>query len=206
MPPGTEAYVERIAAPRRPLQLPGLTDRVVEAAAGRRATVARTIEAGRPDRALLVLAPLFERYDPAAVAAALFDLWVDAGAAVPSAAASVSAAPAASPTSKVFVDIGKADGVTPADLVAVLTKEVRVPREKIGRIDLRDGYSLVELPAEDAGRIAESLTGKTLRRKRITARLDRAAGSRGAPKSGGGPRGASGPRAGGGPRKSGPRR
>jgi ATP-dependent RNA helicase DeaD len=197
VPPGTEGYIERIAAPRRPLPLPGLADRVAQAAAGRRATVVRALEAGRPDRALLVLGPLFERFDPAAVAAALYDLWVDAGAPVPGAAAAVAAAERPA-TSKVFVDIGKADGVTPADLVAVLTKEVRVPREKIGRIDLRDGYSLIELPADEAGRIAEGLSGKTLRRKRISARLDRAAGSRGGPR-GGAPRGGA-PRGGGGPR------
>jgi ATP-dependent RNA helicase DeaD len=195
VPFGAEGYIERIAAPRRPLPLPGLADRVAQAAAGRRATVVRAIEAGRPDRALLVLGPLFERFDPTAVAAALYDLWVDAGAPVPALAAAATAAPA---TSKVFVDIGKADGVTPADLVAVLTKEVRVPREKIGRIDLRDSYSLIELPADEAGRIAESLSGKTLRRKRILARLDRAAGSRGGPR-GGAPRGGA-PRSGGGPR------
>ncbi|HEU4588231.1 MAG TPA: DbpA RNA binding domain-containing protein [Gemmatimonadales bacterium] len=194
VPPGTEAYIERIAAPRRPLAVPSLADRVAQAAAGRRATVARAIEAGRADRALLVLGPLFERFDPAAVAAALYDLWVDAGAPTP-ALAGAALAPA---TSKVFVDIGKADGVTPADLVAVLTKEVRVAREKIGRIDLRDSYSLIELPADEAGRIAESLSGKTLRRKRILARLDRAAGSRGGPR-GGAPRGGAS-RSGGGPR------
>jgi ATP-dependent RNA helicase DeaD len=171
VPPGTEAYLARIAAPSRPLALPGLAERLAAAAADRRATVARAIETGRPERALLVLAPLFERYEAGAVAAALYDLWVESGAAAP--AAPGGAAPSA-PTSKVFVDAGKADGVTPADLVAVLTKEVRVPREKIGRIELRDAFCLIELPAEDAPRIAESLTGKTIRRKRVTARMDKA--------------------------------
>jgi len=76
-------------------------------------------------------------------------------------------------TSKVFVGVGKRDGATPNDLVAVLTREVRVPREKIGRIELRDAYSLVELPAQEAERIASALNGATIRRKRVVARIDR---------------------------------
>ena len=61
----------------------------------------------------------------------------------------------------------------PNDLVAVLTKEVRVDRGKIGRVELRDAYSLVELPAQEAEGIARALSGATIRRKRVTARVDR---------------------------------
>ena len=69
--------------------------------------------------------------------------------------------------------MGKKDGATVNDLVAVLTKEVRVDRGKIGRVELRDAYALVELPAQEAEGIARALTGATIRRKRITARVDR---------------------------------
>jgi hypothetical protein len=48
-----------------------------------------------------------------------------------------------------------------------------VDREKIGRVELRDAYSLVELPAQEVERVATSLNGVTIRRKRITARVDR---------------------------------
>src|SRR5687768_11256023 len=75
IPPGTESYAARIAHPRRPLVLPGLADGASARAAAQRATIVRSIETGTPDRALLTLAPLFERHDPVAVAAALFDLW-----------------------------------------------------------------------------------------------------------------------------------
>ena len=59
------------------------------------------------------------------------------------------------------------------DLVAVLTKDVRLERAKIGRVELRDAFSLVELPAQDAERVASALNGTTIRRRRITARVDR---------------------------------
>jgi len=167
MPPGTEHYLERIAAPRRPLRLPGLLDSVTTEASARRAAVARAIETARPEAALAVLAPLFERYDAGAVAAALYDLWTSAPSAAPPPAPEVAA------TSKIFVGIGKKDGATVNDLVAVLTKEVRVERTRIGRVELKDAYMLVEIPAQDAERIAGALNGTTIRRKRVTARVDR---------------------------------
>jgi len=173
-PPGTESYFERLAAPRRPLRLPGPLEAVGNAAVRRRSAITRGIEAGRLERALLTLAPLFERYDATAVAAALYDLWVEAGATAPPVIATAPEASATtSATIKVFVGVGKSDGATPNDLVAVLTKEVRVAREKIGRIELREAYSLVELPAQEAERIASALNGVTIRRKRVVARVDR---------------------------------
>jgi ATP-dependent RNA helicase DeaD len=170
VPPGAEAYVARIATPCRPLRLPGPGDAAADAAAARRATVTRALAAGPPEGALLALAPLFDRHDATAVAAALYDLWVEAGTkAGPPAAAPV----ASTATAKIFVGVGRSDGATPNDLVAILTKDVRVSREKIGRIELRDGYTLVELPAQEAERIASALNGTTIRRKRVVARVDR---------------------------------
>ena len=121
MPPGTERYVERIASPRRPLRLPGRARRPRRPRPPRAAapSSARS-RPGTPDRALLTLAPLFERHDPAAVAAALYELWTDAaGATVPAALPDIPA------TARVYVGIGKKDGATVNDLVAVLTKDVR---------------------------------------------------------------------------------
>jgi hypothetical protein len=175
VPPGTERWVARVAAPRRPLRLPGLADVAEAAAAARRAQVVRAIENGAAERSLLALGPLLERYDPGAVAAALYDLWTAAPAGEsPVAAAAPAAAPQpATRTAKVWVGIGKNEGATPNDLVAVLTKEVRVPKEQIGRIEMRDGYMLVELPGPEAERIAGALSGREIRRKRIVARHDK---------------------------------
>lgn len=171
VPPGTESYVERVAAPRRPLRLAGAADAAASEAAARRAAVVRAIEERKTEAAMLTLAPLFERYDPTAVAAALFDLWTAAPTAPTAPAAPAAAATPA--TARIYVGVGKKDGATVNDLVAVLTKEVRVERGKIGRVELRDAYALVELPAEEAERIARALTGTTIRRKRVTARVDR---------------------------------
>ena len=168
VPPGTESYAARIAAPRRPLALPSIVDTVTAAAAGQRAAIVRAIETGKPDRALLTLAPLFERHDPAEVAAALFELWANS-----SPAEAASRVPDIPATAKVFVGVGKKDGATANDFVAVLTKDLRVERGKIGRIELREAYSLIEIPAQDAEKVAVALNGVTIRRRKVTARVDR---------------------------------
>ncbi len=168
VPPGTESYAARIATLRRPLALPGIVETVTAAAAGQRAAIVRALEAGKPDRALLTLAPLFERHDAAAVAAALFDLWTSSGPAeAPSRGSEIPA------TAKLFVGVGKKDGATANDFVAVLTKDLRVERGKIGRIELREAYSLIEIPAQDAEKVALALNGVTIRRRKVTARVDR---------------------------------
>ena len=167
VPPGAESYVARIATTRRPVQLPGVADSVLSAASGQRSAIVKAIEQGRPDRALLTLAPLFERHDPAAVAAALFDLWTSSATAAPPPLPDIPA------TAKIYVGVGKKDGATANDLVAVLTKELRVDRSKIGRIELRETYSLIEIPAQDAEKVAGGLNGTTVRRKRVSARVDR---------------------------------
>ena len=100
------------------------------------------------------------------MAAAIYELWTSSAAAAPS-------VPDIPATAKIYVGIGKKDGATVNDLVAVLTKDIRVDRGAIGRVELRDAYSLVELPAQDAERVASALTGVTIRRKRIMARVDR---------------------------------
>jgi hypothetical protein len=167
VPPGTDSYIARIASPRRPLQLPGLLDEVRSAEGVQRAAIVKAIEGGKWQRSLLTLAPLFERHDPTAVAAALFELWSGSAPAAAPVPAEVAA------TSKIYVNVGKKDGVTANDLVAVLTKELRVDRTRIGRIELRDAYSLVEIPALEAEGVAAGLNGVTVRRKRVTARVDR---------------------------------
>ncbi|HEX3275246.1 MAG TPA: DbpA RNA binding domain-containing protein, partial [Gemmatimonadales bacterium] len=168
VPPGTERYVERVAAPRRPLRLPGALEAATTEAAARRAAVVRMLDQGQPERALLTLAPLFERHDPSAVAAALYELWTSAaGAGAPAALPDIPA------TAKIFVGIGKKDGATVNDLVAVLTKEVRLDRSLIGRVELRDAFALVEVPAQEAERVAAALNGSSIRRRRVIARVDR---------------------------------
>lgn len=196
VPPAGEEYVARITSSRRILRLSGVVDAAQDEAARRRAAIAQVLDAGVPGTGLLALAPLFERHDPSAVAAALYQLWTGhpsasvAAAPRPAEAPAVAAAPAApNATARMFVSVGRQDGTTAADLVAVLTKEVRVDKSKIGRIELKEAYCLVELPAAEVEQIVRGMDGRTVRNKKIMAKVDRgpvtAPPKRRAPTSGG---------------------
>jgi len=54
-----------------------------------------------------------------------------------------------------------------------IVEDLRVERGKIGRIELREAYSLIEIPAQDAEKVALALNGVTIRRRKVTARVDR---------------------------------
>lgn len=187
VPPGTEQYVGRLAPMRRPVVMPSLGTGLLERDAARRAEVLTAIEGLPLDAAFYALAPLFERHEPQQVAAACYALWRQA--LVPAATLQREAAPVRSATpvgggsamAKLWVGAGKKDEATPGDLVAVLVKEAGLDRTLIGRIELRDTFSLVEVPASEADRLAAALTGLTIRRRRLVARVDRGIPARSGP-------------------------
>jgi DbpA RNA binding domain len=176
VPPAALAWARRVVPAATLLRLPGAADATAEATRARRARVSEVIEQGSAEAGLLALAPLFDRYDAASVAAALYQLWQDRPAT--SAPSPVTTpAPAAdvlnSATARIWVGVGKKDGATANDFVAVLTKEIRLDRARIGKIEVRELYSLVEVPAAEAETLAGKLNGVSIRRRRVTAKIDR---------------------------------
>ncbi|MCC6318952.1 MAG: DbpA RNA binding domain-containing protein [Gemmatimonadaceae bacterium] len=152
---------------------------------------------------LLALAPVFDERDPAEVAAALLVLLERAAAApgrTPShAEPATAAAPAqrtdrerterAAPRSRereprsapvaagnftpVYVNVGVRDGAKKGDLVGALANEGGISAELLGRITMRDTFSVVEVDASVAEQVIEGITGKTIRGRVVNARVDR---------------------------------
>jgi ATP-dependent RNA helicase DeaD len=123
------------------------------------------------DAELALLDPLFERFDPAEVAAALLALHREPG----TGKGETAQPPLASGTErvKVFVGVGKKDRASAKDLVGALIREAGVAKDAIGRIDVRETFSLVEVTAGTADRAVRGLTGTTIRGRRVVARLER---------------------------------
>lgn len=184
--PGSEEYLRRLAPGARPVRETGMIDRLRDRDAVLRAEVVAAITERDLTAASYVLAPLLERFDPQAIAAACYALWRrDAGVApVADPRTEPVAAPATTPvggvaTARIWVGAGRRDEATVGDFVALLIKDVGMTREAIGRIELRETFALVEVPASDAERIAQALSGLSIRRRRLTARVDK--GSPGKP-------------------------
>jgi ATP-dependent RNA helicase DeaD len=178
VPPGTERHAARIAPGSVPLPLASPATAAADRDTALRAQVAAVIATGDDVGALYALAPLFEQCDPQRVAAALFGLW-QGTLVVPDAPAPSRLASQAADTggiAKIWIGAGKKDEATVGDFVAVLIKEAGMERAKIGRIELRDTFALVEVPAADAEGIVQRLTGMTIRKRKLSARVDRGRG------------------------------
>ena len=159
-------YLRSIAT-LTPLPLPSPADRAQDRAAALRAQIAARLRQGDVDPELAVLAPLFEEHAPAMVAAALLALTRQPPA------ASESAAPEPTAWSKVFVSVGRKDRASAKDLVGALIKEAGLQKGQIGKIDVRETFSLVDVAPAVIDQAVQRLSGVAIRGRRVTARPDR---------------------------------
>jgi ATP-dependent RNA helicase DeaD len=103
-------------------------------------------------------------------------------------------APVATGKQRVFLAVGKRDGVRVGDIVGAVANEAGIPGERIGQVELFESHAIVELSAEDAAKVVQVLGSLSLRGRRLSARIDERSGD--APRGGdrGGDRGGRGPR------------
>ncbi|HYW08614.1 MAG TPA: DbpA RNA binding domain-containing protein [Longimicrobium sp.] len=146
---------------------------------------------------ILVLEPLFEDFAPAEVAAAIAALLRRKPAAAP-------AAPSAGPTARaatepdrtagtatsayarLYVGVGERDGVRAGDLVGAIAGETNIPGSQVGKIEVRDTFSIVEVPAELAEKVIAAVNGITIKGRATRVDFDRGNSRRaGAPGTGG---------------------
>ena len=163
----------RSIAKLTPIPLPSAADRAQDRSAGLRAQISARLSQGDVDAELAVLAPLFEEHDPAMVAGALLALSRQPS----TGAVSVQPSAVSQPVTgwvRVFVSVGRKDRAAAKDLVGALIKEAGLQKGQIGRIDVRDTFSLVDVSPPIADQAVKALTGMSIRGRRVTARLDRA--------------------------------
>ncbi len=163
-------YLRSIAT-LTPLALASGADRARDRAEALRERVAGLLTAGSVDAELALLDPLFERFDPAEVAAALLALVGEKGKAKTEGTTPLPST--GTERVKVFVGVGKKDRASAKDLVGALIREAGVAKDDIGRIEVRETFSIVEVGAGAADRAVRGLTGTTIRGRRVLARLDR---------------------------------
>jgi hypothetical protein len=174
-PPETELYFRRWIDRPVPLSLTGPVDLANRELTSERDAIRSRIEAGLDRGSLLTLAPLFERHSPTAVAVALHSLWKHTAVAPPRAAERP--LPRFSPPvprTKVWIGVGKKDGVTIGEILSFLSLDLGVPREQLGRVDLKETFTLVECDSDLAAQdLIRKAAGQTLKNRRLSARLDR---------------------------------
>jgi len=67
---------------------------------------------------------------------------------------------------RLFINLGKADGFYPGELMQFLNKNVQ-GRVDVGHIDLLQKYAYFDVPEEDAKRVMQSLNGQRYKRREV---------------------------------------
>lgn len=70
-----------------------------------------------------------------------------------------------------FIDVGRREGVRPADIVGAIANEAGVPGREIGAIDTFDRFTFVELPAHYREQLLERMAGVHIRNQPVNISL-----------------------------------
>jgi len=145
----------------------------------------------------LALEPLFATHSPAEVAAAALVLLKTRPAAMKgretgggeAAGTEIQPGPPPKTWARLFVAVGEKDGVGPGDLLGAIAGEAGVEGSQVGKIEIRETFSLVEVVSSVAEKVIRRLNGTTIRGRAV--RVDH---DRGGPRGRGGHGSRSGPK------------
>lgn len=163
-----------------PLTLSGPAGQARRREEGVRGELREMLESGLAARELLALEPLLETYDGIEIAAAALRLLEKeraARVAGPQAATDVVIAsrggPGPSGGTRIFMTVGERDGVRPGDLVGAIAGTAGITGQNVGKVEVHDTHSLVEIVGVDAAAVADKMTGASIKGRRVVARLER---------------------------------
>jgi len=131
---------------------------------------------------MLLLETLFEEHDPAEVAAAAVALLrkrtaegakEEAGGGRRGGAGETPAEARRPAWVRLFMSIGKRDGVGPGDIVGAIAGETGVSGSRVGRIEIRDTFSLVDVDEGVAEEVIRGMNGTTVKGRSVRADYDR---------------------------------
>jgi ATP-dependent RNA helicase DeaD len=132
-----------------------------------RASLRDVLASGDVRREVLALEPLLSEFDGIEIAAAALRMLEQQRPARAAAATSH-----AQPMQRLFVNLGEKDGVRAQELVTAVTTEAGIPGSQIGKVEVRDTHSLVEVAASVAALVADKLSGSVVRGRKVQARVD----------------------------------
>jgi ATP-dependent RNA helicase DeaD len=73
---------------------------------------------------------------------------------------------------RLFVGTGREAGVKPQDLVGAITGEAGIDSRQIGRIEIDERFSIVEVAQDVVGEVVEALHGNKIKGRKVTVRRD----------------------------------
>jgi ATP-dependent RNA helicase DeaD len=74
-------------------------------------------------------------------------------------------------TVRLVLDVGRVNDVRPGDIVGAIANETGISGRAIGGIDIHDRVTMVEIPADHAGRVLDRLGGVYIRSRAVNPRI-----------------------------------
>ena len=74
---------------------------------------------------------------------------------------------------RLYLDIGRDDGVRPADIVGAIANEAGIPGRAIGAIELYDRFAFVEVPEKQSDKVLKALKRTQIRNRKVVASIAR---------------------------------
>jgi ATP-dependent RNA helicase DeaD len=137
--------------------------------AAMRASLREVLTSGDVRREILALEPMLGEFDGIEIAAAALRLLEQQRPERPAQAA----APVTGPLQRLFLNLGERDGVRAQELVKLIATEAGLPGSQIGKIEVRDTHSIVEVAAAAADLVVQKITGSAVRGRKVQARIDK---------------------------------
>ncbi len=178
------------------MRLPTIGDVMARRMESFKETIQETIAQGGLEPYLVVAEELGEEYSPTDLAAAAFKMLLGAP---PDEAEDKLAEPEPRPEreevpgggrrrrrerefgpergmTRLYIDVGRDDGVRPADIVGAIANEADISGQSIGAIELFDRFAFVEVPNNVTDRVLQALKRTRIRNKKVTPSLARPQG------------------------------
>jgi ATP-dependent RNA helicase DeaD len=179
----------------KPMKMPTRADVAARRVQQLKETVRKTIEEGELDLYLQLVEQLVEegQHDIAEIAAAAARLASVARPLAPEREEAAAPAPESMPAARrlpadpggvgrrppadpgagvrLRMDVGKVDGIRPADVVGSIANEADVPGSDIGPIDIQDEVTYVTVPQRYVDRIVQKVAKKRFRGKAVNLRV-----------------------------------
>lgn len=151
-----------------PLALPDAAVRARSREDRLRDEIRAVLDGGQFAREVLSLEPLLADHDGIEVAAAVLRLLE--GERAKARTPQLQSAPAG--VTRLYLNVGSMDDVRPGDLVGAITNEAGIAKSELGRVDVRDRHSTVEVASSVANAVVGKLTGLQIKGRRVIARVD----------------------------------
>jgi ATP-dependent RNA helicase DeaD len=73
---------------------------------------------------------------------------------------------------RIYLNVGRDDGVRPGDIVGAIANEADIPGGSIGAIEIREGFTAVDVPSEEANRVLRALKETRIRNQKLMPSLN----------------------------------